>query len=417
VYLDPHSVKLRLQLSPNNFLYYEASRNQNSFIISIYLNLQENAHKDVAGNDKAELAAVTERMDRINCYNFGNLLGQSYRLRETKSSKNSMLFVNHEHDAVQQLCASSGEWGKYFKLRRICFRFTPELNTLYLQEFFNEISFILGRKISHSTFVKQSEGERKCEKVDDIDSCSRRVLLTRVVPCGSMIELELAFLRFSHADMQATMEALSGKMHNRRFKWGVVERVPALLATYFRDPQSAVHELFHRKWVLKTTRSKHYRDLFRIYWQQILKRDNYEQFFPKNAHQEKHYYKLIEVRTTQAPLEMVAFLRVREPHERENELHFQLAIPPSLLSLLPYWREGRAVSVPDLVAGLMGELRRVQEEIVRLIDTYQAIHVRLLRHLATGAPKLMGESLERENAEMYDIRLQNFRSLLGMQCR
>lgn len=61
----------------------------------------------MSGNEKAELAASTERMDRINSYNFGNLLGQAYRLRETKYSKNSILFANHEHDAVQQLLANS----------------------------------------------------------------------------------------------------------------------------------------------------------------------------------------------------------------------------------------------------------------------------------------------------------------------
>jgi hypothetical protein len=154
-------VRLRLQLSPGNFLYYEASRNQNNFLISIYQNAQEQVQKDLGNNDKAELAAVTERLDRINSFNFGNLLGQNYRFREAKSSKNSLLFVNQEHEVVQQLCANSNEWGKYFKLKRICFRFTPELNSLYLQEFVNEISFILGRKISHTTFVKQSEGERR----------------------------------------------------------------------------------------------------------------------------------------------------------------------------------------------------------------------------------------------------------------
>lgn len=98
-----------------------------------------------------------------------------------------MLFANYEHDAVQQLCLSSAEWGKYFKIRRVCFRFTPELTPAYLQEFFNEISYILGRKIGSCTFVRQSEGERRSEKVDDIESPSRRVLLTRVNPAGPII--------------------------------------------------------------------------------------------------------------------------------------------------------------------------------------------------------------------------------------
>lgn len=75
MYLLPYLVKLKLQISPNNVLYYEASRNQSNFIISIYHNLLESTSKDMSGNEKAELAAITERMDRINSYNFGNLLG------------------------------------------------------------------------------------------------------------------------------------------------------------------------------------------------------------------------------------------------------------------------------------------------------------------------------------------------------
>jgi len=53
------------------------------------------------------VAAATERVDRINSYNFSTLLGQAYRLRQSKPSKNSMLLANHEHDAVQQLCLSA----------------------------------------------------------------------------------------------------------------------------------------------------------------------------------------------------------------------------------------------------------------------------------------------------------------------
>ncbi len=100
MYPSPYPVKLRIQLTANNFLYYEASRNQGSFIISIYHYLLESSGKDIAGSEKAELAVITERMDRINSYNFSNLLGQAHKLREPKYSKNSLLFANHEHDAM-----------------------------------------------------------------------------------------------------------------------------------------------------------------------------------------------------------------------------------------------------------------------------------------------------------------------------
>lgn len=56
---------------------------------------------------------------------------------------------------------------------------------------------------------------------------------------------------------------------------------------------------------------------------------------------------------------------------------------------MPYSKEGKAISVPDLIATLMNELKMVQQEIVRLIDTYQAIHCKLLRHAINSTPKLV----------------------------
>lgn len=41
--------------------------------------------------------------------------------------------------------------------------------------------------------------------MDDIDSSSRRVLMTKVSACGSVIELELAFLHFDYAEIQGAI--------------------------------------------------------------------------------------------------------------------------------------------------------------------------------------------------------------------
>lgn len=65
-------------------------------------------------------------------------------------------------------------------------------------------------------------------------------------------------------------------------------------------------------------------------------------------------------------------------------------MPPSLLQVIPYSKEGKAISIPDLIATLMTELKVVQQEIVRLIDTYHAIHCKLLRHAINSSPKLIG---------------------------
>lgn len=45
-------------------------------------------------------------------------------------------------------------------------------------------------------------------------------------------------------------------------------------------------------------KNKYYKNLFIIYWEQILKKTGYEQFITKNNQSsEKNYYKLLEVRT------------------------------------------------------------------------------------------------------------------------
>lgn len=63
-------------------------------------------------------------------------------------------------------------------------------------------------------------------------------------------------------------------------------------------------------------KNKYYKNLFIIYWEQILKKTGYEQFITKNNQSsEKNYYKLLEVRTENNGIaEKVAFLKVKESH-------------------------------------------------------------------------------------------------------
>lgn len=62
-------------------------------------------------------------------------------------------------------------------------------------------------------------------------------------------------------------------------------------------------------------KNKYYKNLFIIYWEQILKKSGYEQFTSKNNQSsEKNYYKLLEVKTEHSVAEKVAFLKVKESH-------------------------------------------------------------------------------------------------------
>ncbi len=84
-------------------------------------------------------------------------------------------------------------------------------------------------------------------------------------------------------------------------------------------------------------KNKYYKNLFIIYWEQILKKTGYEQFITKNNQSsEKNYYKLLEVRTENNGIaEKVAFLKVKESHQKDTEIMFQVAIPPCLATIYP----------------------------------------------------------------------------------
>jgi hypothetical protein len=91
-----------------------------------------------------------------------------------------------------------------------------------------------------------------------------------------------------------------------------VDKIPNRLVNYFKDNTIVNHSLFHKKWILKT-KNKHYKQLFKIYWQEILKKTSYEQFYLKNNQVlEKNYYKIIELKIENAVIiEKVTFLKVK----------------------------------------------------------------------------------------------------------
>jgi hypothetical protein len=99
-------------------------------------------------------------------------------------------------------------------------------------------------------------------------------MLTKLHFLGSIVELALAFLRYTHADIEATTELLAAKMHGRRFKWGVVSLVPDQLVACLRSPGLVEHPMFNRKWSLRL-KTVTYRHLFRIYWEEVLRASGY----------------------------------------------------------------------------------------------------------------------------------------------
>lgn len=77
----------------------------------------------------------------------------------------------------------------------------------------------------------------------------------------------------------------------------------------------------------------------------------------------------------------------------------------------------KPINISELIGILTAELKKTQEEIIKLIDTYQLIHYKLLKNTLNFTPKILNQTLEKENSELYDIRQSHFRSLLSMQCK
>lgn len=54
--------------------------------------------KDVSNSDKIEIANTIEKMDKINSYNFINLLNQNVKLKELKSNTKSSILLFHNNE-------------------------------------------------------------------------------------------------------------------------------------------------------------------------------------------------------------------------------------------------------------------------------------------------------------------------------
>lgn len=94
----------------------------------------------------------------------------------------------------------------------------------------------------------------------------RKVMLTKINVSGNILELEMAFLRFTFIDIKTTLYCISQKLEGRTFKKGVeVIPVPIHVCQFHKSQDIANHHMFHKKWTLKF-KSNSYLKLFLLYF-------------------------------------------------------------------------------------------------------------------------------------------------------
>ena len=108
-------------------------------------------------------------------------------------------------------------------------------------------------------------------------------MLTKLNIYGNILELQLAFLRFSFEDIKSTQESIVNKIHGRKFKKGIVAVVmPNEISLVYKNEEIANNFMFNKKWSVKF-KASHYKNLFKVYWQQVIRKMNYEEIFIKSG--------------------------------------------------------------------------------------------------------------------------------------
>ena len=68
----------------------------------------------------------------------------------------------------------------------------------------------------------------------------------------------------------------------------------------------------------------------------------------------------------------------------------------------------KQMCITDFVVMMSDELKNIQIEVIKLVDTYQTIHCRLLKNAVSSKPKVVNSDIEEQIIAMYDIRTVSY---------
>lgn len=170
-------VKLRLPIEQDHILFYEACRTKDHFRIVIFEYIKALSHepnKFFSSYDKTDQLNMIEKIDKMISYDFASIATAEHLTLNSLDRKNSLrgyLFHQHSEKEIVSYIYNVKEWGKFFKIKRVCFKFEPHFSAGNLEEFTNEVSYILGKRLTNNIFIKQLEGEiRSSDKIEDCDT-------------------------------------------------------------------------------------------------------------------------------------------------------------------------------------------------------------------------------------------------------
>lgn len=77
-------------------------------------------------------------MDKLISYNFITIVNENLKISTPQPIRqnplNCHLFQQHSQKEIVSYIYNIKEWGKFFKLKRLCFKFQPEYNPQALEE-------------------------------------------------------------------------------------------------------------------------------------------------------------------------------------------------------------------------------------------------------------------------------------------
>jgi hypothetical protein len=117
--------------------------------------------------------SMIEKMDKLNSCNFSGLLNRNLSVKETIKKKSSVIssaFLqgDSQHELMSYICHHR-EWGKFFKLKRMCFNFEPYLLLTTLEEFKAEAQNVIGQHLVNNIHIRQLDGDaRHPERLEEI---------------------------------------------------------------------------------------------------------------------------------------------------------------------------------------------------------------------------------------------------------
>ena len=100
----------------------------------------------------------------------------------------------------------------------------------------------------------------------------------------------------------------------------------------------------------------------------------------------------------------------------------QFSIPPTFFMVEPFSEIDsglKPISITEIVQLIADELKNTQKEVIKLVDTYQTIHCRLLKNALNVRPRAINSKIEEQIIAMYDIRTVSYTFPLNVEwsCR